>query len=87
VGGSYGLIAAISGLVRIMFMARVHIISQIDAVPTGIYSTDGLGAETTQAYSTYLHETVHWWQHIGSSAWCTPRKPIKSNRQEAPTSR
>lgn len=25
-------------------------------------------AEIVQAYSTYLHETLHWWQHVGSSA-------------------
>lgn len=23
--------------------------------------------EALQAYSTYLHETVHWWQHVGST--------------------
>ncbi len=23
---------------------------------------------TVQAYSTYLHETIHWWQHVGSTA-------------------
>ena len=22
---------------------------------------------TIQAYSTYIHETIHWWQHIGST--------------------
>jgi len=45
---------------------RVH--ELIGSVPTGIYSTDEISAETVQAFSTYLHETVHWWQHIGSSA-------------------
>lgn len=24
--------------------------------------------EEVQAFSTYLHETVHWWQHIGTTA-------------------
>lgn len=24
--------------------------------------------EAIQAYSTYLHETVHWWQHVGSTS-------------------
>jgi hypothetical protein len=24
--------------------------------------------EDIRAFSTYLHETVHWWQHVGSSA-------------------
>lgn len=25
-------------------------------------------ADLMQAYSVYLHETIHWWQHMGSSA-------------------
>jgi hypothetical protein len=25
-------------------------------------------SEVIKAYSTYLHETVHWWQHIGSTS-------------------
>jgi hypothetical protein len=25
-------------------------------------------SEAIQAYSTYLHETVHWWQHVGSTS-------------------
>lgn len=24
-------------------------------------------ADLVQAYSTYVHETVHWWQHVGST--------------------
>lgn len=24
--------------------------------------------EVAQAFSTYLHETIHWWQHVGTSA-------------------
>lgn len=24
--------------------------------------------ELVEAYSTYLHETVHWWQHVGSTS-------------------
>lgn len=27
---------------------------------------DNIDFEGYQAYSTYLHETIHWWQHIGS---------------------
>ncbi len=31
--------------------------------------TDGYDmTELYQAYSTYLHETIHWWQHVGSTA-------------------
>lgn len=45
---------------------RIH--ELISSIPPGIYNSDDLGAETVQAYSTYIHETVHWWQHIGSSS-------------------
>ena len=45
---------------------RIH--QLIDAVPSGVYSTDDLDAEIIQAFSTYLHETIHWWQHIGSTS-------------------
>jgi hypothetical protein len=27
-----------------------------------------LPPEAIQAYSTYIHETVHWWQHVGSTS-------------------
>lgn len=33
----------------------------------GITTTGELGFEGAQAMSTYLHETIHWWQHIGST--------------------
>src|ERR1700686_3918424 len=44
---------------------RVH--ELLDAVPSGVYAAGEIDAETIQAYSTYLHETVHWWQHMGST--------------------
>jgi len=30
--------------------------------------TAPISPEGFQAYSTYLHETVHWWQHVGSTS-------------------
>ncbi|WP_313002865.1 hypothetical protein [Chryseobacterium gleum] len=27
---------------------------------------DDLSFERIQAFSTYMHETIHWWQHVGS---------------------
>ncbi|KAK3677831.1 hypothetical protein LTR37_021515 [Vermiconidia calcicola] len=32
-----------------------------------IRSSADLDFEDVQAFSTYLHETVHWWQHVGST--------------------
>jgi len=37
----------------------------IDEITKG--NVRDLSSEAIQAYSTYLHETVHWWQHIGST--------------------
>ena len=33
----------------------------------GIYTSREIGFDRAQAFSTYLHETIHWWQHIGST--------------------
>jgi hypothetical protein len=45
---------------------RIH--ELIDAIKPGVHNSDEVDEETIQAYSTYLHETVHWWQHVGSTA-------------------
>ncbi len=39
----------------------------IDQITAGQHDLSGISGETLQAYSTYLHETVHWWQHVGST--------------------
>lgn len=33
-----------------------------------IVKSSDIDYESFQAFSTYLHETVHWWQHIGSTS-------------------
>lgn len=33
----------------------------------GIYISQDTDFDVIQAFSTYLHETVHWWQHKGST--------------------
>ncbi|MFI8665527.1 hypothetical protein ACIGGE_03720 [Qipengyuania sp. NPDC077410] len=38
---------------------------KIASLPSGI--TSEVDFEGMQAFSTYLHETIHWWQHIGST--------------------
>ncbi len=45
---------------------RVH--NLIASLPKGIGFRSGLSFEQVQAFSTYLHETIHWWQHIGSTS-------------------
>jgi hypothetical protein len=34
---------------------------------SGIVASQEIGLDGAQAFSTYLHETIHWWQHIGST--------------------
>lgn len=40
----------------------------VDAISSGVNVSEEIDGETVQAYSTYLHETIHWWQHIGSTS-------------------
>lgn len=40
----------------------------MDSIDFGHQSAQSIDPEALQAYSTYLHETVHWWQHIGSTS-------------------
>jgi hypothetical protein len=40
----------------------------MEGIETGLYDLGQISPEALQAYSTYLHETVHWWQHVGSTS-------------------
>lgn len=40
---------------------------KLDSLPAGIIPANNLDFAGAQAHSTYLHETIHWWQHIGST--------------------
>ncbi|BAV52905.1 Uncharacterized protein MLTONO_p0435 (plasmid) [Mesorhizobium loti] len=44
---------------------RVH--ELVDALASGDFGSHD-PADLIQAYSTYIHETIHWWQHVGSTA-------------------
>lgn len=39
----------------------------VDSLTDTNFDHTVVSAETIQAYSTYIHETIHWWQHIGST--------------------
>lgn len=39
---------------------------KIEALPKGIIEGRP-DVDSLRAYSTYLHETIHWWQHSGST--------------------
>lgn len=45
---------------------RPDLHAKLGKTVTGITRFGNYDFETIQAFSTYLHETIHWWQHIGS---------------------
>jgi hypothetical protein len=61
---AHGLYSTLQFVLRLS--PRIHRI--LAATPTSIYDSSQISFEQVQAFSTYLHETVHWWQHIGSTA-------------------
>lgn len=40
----------------------------MEMVESNEFDTSSVPADVLQAYSTYIHETVHWWQHVGSTS-------------------
>lgn len=40
----------------------------IDSLEFGQHYVRDISSEALQAYSTYIHETMHWWQHVGSTS-------------------
>lgn len=40
----------------------------LDKITLGKLNQADVSDDLIQAYSTYIHETIHWWQHIGSTS-------------------
>jgi len=40
----------------------------MDMIEANAFELGNIPSEAIQAYSTYIHETVHWWQHVGSTS-------------------
>lgn len=47
---------------------RPDIHNALNAAPTGLVSVKELTGVQLSAFSTYLHENIHWWQHVGSTS-------------------
>ncbi|MBB6013271.1 hypothetical protein HNR59_002616 [Aquamicrobium lusatiense] len=60
---AHGLYDGLRFIVRLS--PRVH--ELIASLPNGVRFSSDATFEQMQAFSTYLHETIHWWQHIGST--------------------
>lgn len=46
---------------------REDIHRELDSATAGLYGSGSHSNNQIQAFSTYLHETIHWWQHVGSN--------------------
>jgi len=40
----------------------------MEMIEANAFELGNTPSEAAQAWSTYLHETVHWWQHVGSTS-------------------
>lgn len=40
---------------------------KLSSMPSGIVNSSMVDLDGVEAFSTYLHETIHWWQHVGST--------------------
>ena len=40
----------------------------METIEANDFHQSSVSSEVIQAYSTYIHETVHWWQHVGSTS-------------------
>ena len=50
---------------------RPDIHQALDTINPGIRSAGELEYSQIEAFSTYFHETIHWWQHVGSTIGLT----------------
>jgi len=46
---------------------RPDIHKELESIEPGIRLARELQFKSIQAFSTYFHETIHWWQHVGST--------------------
>ena len=62
---AHGLYNSLQFVLRLS--PEVH--RKLAEVPDGIanYKAADVGFDVAQAFSTLLHETIHWWQHVGST--------------------
>jgi hypothetical protein len=53
----------------LQFVVRLHpdLHEQLQGLPPGVNPPRSFGATQALALSTYYHETIHWWQHVGST--------------------
>ena len=60
---AHGLYNSIQFVLRLS--PEVH--RKLNSVKSGVVSSAEVGFDGAKAFSTFLHETIHWWQHVGST--------------------
>ncbi|MFN1584657.1 hypothetical protein [Vibrio rotiferianus] len=58
-----GLYSSVQFVLRLRYDLHLEL-EKFENVDVGKYNE--FTANEIQAYSTYFHETIHWWQHVGS---------------------
>lgn len=53
--------------IQFVLRLRPDIHKELGSIEPGIRTTSELQMKSIQAFSTYFHETIHWWQHVGST--------------------
>ena len=68
---------------RVQFVLRLspEVHRQLSGLSLQLVNTSQVTFEQVQAFSTLLHETIHWWQHIGSTAglMLSLSRPVQSH--------
>ena len=52
---------------KFVLRLRDDVHKTIESLTPGVNVGVSLSFDQVQAFSTYLHETIHWWQHVGSN--------------------
>lgn len=60
---AHGLYNSIQFVLRLS--PEVH--RRLSSMTSGVVSSAEVGFDGAKAFSTFLHETIHWWQHVGST--------------------
>jgi hypothetical protein len=65
---AYGDIRGLYNSMQFVLRLRPDVQAALENGPTGLVQAGDIDVNTIQAFSTYLHETIHWWQHMGSTS-------------------
>ena len=69
VPGNFGSLSARGTYnpMRFVLALRPDVLESLSSIDGDASLRAGVDGEAVEAFSTYFHETIHWWQHIGST--------------------